>query len=135
MIEALAGAIIIIVAPKEAPHALPKVIPNRYQDSGHFAWDTAPTWVRELAACIRTHESRHDYRAHNATSSAAGAYQFLDGTWQGNAKWTKYQGKYVAKQYKAANHAPAYIQDLVFMHSIDEGGVLNWKGTHCGYGT
>ena len=134
MIESLAAAIVILI-PRETPQQPSKAMPNMYQDSGHFAWSGEPIWVRELAACIRTHESRHDYRAHNATSSAAGAYQFLDGTWQGNAKWTKYQGEYIATKYKAANHAPAYIQDLVFMHSIDEGGVLNWRGTHCGYGT
>lgn len=131
MIETLAGAIIIIVAPREAPQALPKIIPNRYQDSGHDIWDTAPRWVRELGACIRQHESRHDYRAHNATSSAAGAYQFLDSTWQGNAKWAKHQGKYVAKQYEAANHAPPAVQDAVFIHSISQGGIRAWHGTGC----
>jgi hypothetical protein len=134
MIESLVASVAILI-PKEAPRQAPKAVPNMYQDSGHHAWSNEPRWVRELAACIRTHESRHDYKAHNATSSAAGAYQFLDSTWQGNAKWTKYQGVYVAKQYKAANHAPAHIQDLVFLHSINHGGVLNWRGTHCGYGT
>ncbi len=134
MIESIAAAVIILT-PRETPQQAPKAVPNMYQDSGHDAWGNAPRWVRELAACVRQHESRHDYKAHNATSSAAGAYQFLDGTWQGNAKWTRYRGVYVAKQYRAANHAPAYVQDLVFMHSIEQGGVLNWTGTNCGYGT
>jgi hypothetical protein len=134
MIEQMAAALIILT-PRETPQQALRAMPNLYQDSGHDAWSNAPKWVRELATCIRKHESRHDYKAHNATSSAAGAYQFLDGTWQGNAKWTKYRGVYVAAKYKAANHAPAHIQDLVFMHSIEEGGVLNWRGTHCGYGT
>ena len=134
MIDLIVSSLAVVI-PRHVPKSKPVSIVNMYKDSGHAAWSSEPEWVRKLALCVRQHESRHDYKAHNATSSAAGAYQFLDRTWQGNAKWTKYHGKYIAKQYKAANHAPAYIQDLVFIHSINEGGVLNWKGTHCGYGT
>lgn len=34
------------------------------------------------AACIRKYESGGDYRAQNPNSTASGAYQFLDTTWQ-----------------------------------------------------
>lgn len=106
---------------------------NRFMDSGHMIWAKTPAWIRHLSLCIRKHESINagHYTAHNGTSSAAGAYQFLDGTWQGNAKWAKWNGKYVARQYKAANHAPAWVQDIVFIHSIKRGGIRAWNGTGC----
>lgn len=92
---------------------------------------TAPAHVQDLAACIRQHESRHDYRAENPRSTASGAYQFLDGTWRGNAKWTKQGGKYIARQYQRASDAPPAVQDAVFLHSIRNGGHKNWRGTGC----
>jgi len=111
---------------------------NRWQDSGVYkVWDGVPKWIRDLGLCIRKHESieQGHYRAHNGGSSASGAYQFLDGTWQGIAKWVKVDGEFVARKYSAANHAPAWVQDAVFIHSIRDGGIHNWNGTHCGYGT
>lgn len=111
---------------------------GRYLDSNvRSVWEDVPQWIREFGHCVRFHESIHSghYDAHNGSSSAAGAYQFLDGTWQGNAKWAKHKGKYVARQYAAANHAPAWVQDVVFIHSVERGGMSNWNGTHCGYGT
>jgi len=86
----------------------------------------APDHVQDLAACIRQHESRHDYDAENPVSTASGAYQFLDSTWRGNAKWVK-----GARQYKRASDAPPHIQDAVFLHSIRNGGHKNWRGTGC----
>lgn len=114
------------------------MIPNRWQDSGRYeVWKNVPKWIRDLGLCIRKHESieQGHYKAHSGKSTAAGAYQFLDAIWIGNAKWTKFHGKKVAKQYKAANHAPPWIQDLVFIHSIRHGGMHNWTGANCGYGT
>lgn len=133
------GPAVVKVEQQAKPQAKPFRNPNnRWMDSGAFTvWVGVPRWIRDLGFCIRKHESLNagHYKAHNGTSSAAGAYQFLDGTWQGNAKWTKVDGKFVARKYVAANHAPQWIQDAVFIHSIKNGGVLNWVGTHCGYGT
>lgn len=104
-----------------------------FQDSGHRVWLGTPRWIRELGLCIRRHESwtAGHYRAHNPSSSAAGAYQFLDSTWQGNAKWAKWQGVRVAAPYRAADLAPAWVQDVVFIHSIRHGGIKAWRGTGC----
>lgn len=104
-----------------------------FQDSGHRVWLGTPRWIRELGLCIRRHESwtAGHYRAHNGTSSASGAYQFLDSTWQGNAKWAKWNGVRVAARYRAANRAPEWVQDVVFIHSIRHGGIKAWRGTGC----
>lgn len=107
---------------------------RHYRDSGHpEVWRGVPKWIRDLGLCIRRHESINagHYRAHNGTSSAAGAYQMLDAMWQGNARWATWQGKRIAARYKAANHAPAWIQDVVFIHSIRHGGAKHWRGTGC----
>lgn len=106
---------------------------GRWADSGHAVWRTVPRWMRDLGLCIRRHESINagHYASHNGTSSASGAYQYIDSTWQGNARWAKWRGKYVARGYKAANHAPAWVQDVVFVHTIQQGGIKAWRGTGC----
>lgn len=115
----------LTVAPAAAPQS------TQWRDSGHPVWHSAPGWVRELAKCIRAHESHHNYRAENPTSTASGAYQFLSGTWQGNARWTKWKGEFVARHYPTAGDAPKWVQDAVFIHSIEGGGIKAWHGTYC----
>jgi len=111
------------------PAALSTV--NHFQDSNTAVWLHVPKWVRELGMCVREHESHHRYRAKNPTSSASGAYQFIRKTWSGNARWTKVAGVYVARQYKTARQAPAWVQDAVFIHAITQGGIKAWAGTGC----
>ena len=43
--------------------------------------------ARHARACIMHRESRNDYTARNTTSSAAGAYQFLDSKWRDSLVW------------------------------------------------
>jgi uncharacterized protein (DUF2147 family) len=123
VIETLALAAALASGPAE----------NKWEDSGHAVWSTVSRSVRDLGLCIRRHESINagHYRSHNGTSSAAGAYQMLDRFWQGNAKWATWDGKRVAARYQAANRAPAWVQDVVFVHSIRGGGIRAWKGTGC----
>lgn len=58
-----------------------------------------PDIVRRALATIRTMESGGNYTAQNPTSSASGAYQFLDTTWGG------FGG------YRRAKDAPPAVQD------------------------
>lgn len=106
---------------------------SRFMDSGHPVWASTPRWIRELSLCIRRHESitSGHYKAENPTSTAAGAYQMLSTTWLGNAKWAKWRGEYVARPYATASAAPAWVQDVVFIHSIKQGGIKAWQGTGC----
>ena len=88
-------------------------------------------WVYQFAQCVISHESRNAgmYTAQNPYSSASGAYQFIDGTWQVASRAAGYPG------YSRAMYAPPRVQDAVFYYVVSHGGALHWRGTHCGYGT
>lgn len=123
----------IKTAPQSRPTAVKAIVPNRWKDSGYIdVWHGKPKWIRDLGFCIRKHESIHagHYRANNPISTASGAYQFLDGTWRGNNKFTKVHGKRVP-QYAHASDAPKWVQDAVFIHAIEQGGIHAWYGTWC----
>jgi hypothetical protein len=114
--------------PADIPASVQQYHPQYHDSNSPAAWGNTPKWIRELGMCIRRHESHHNYRAKNGEgSTASGAYQFLNGTWLGNAKWVVQ-----AVKYPTAKSAPAWVQDLVFVHSIKHGGIHNWDGTHCG---
>ena len=59
--------------------------------------------------CVRAHESdtAGGYRAQNPTSTASGAYQFLDSTWRNVAPKAGHPG------WSRAIHAPPRVQDHV----------------------
>lgn len=88
---------------------------------------------RAFLTCVKAHESRGDYKAQNRTSSSSGAYQFIDSTWRGNARWAMWKGLFPARGYKKARHAPPWVQDLVALHSLRHGGLHHWHGTGCRY--
>lgn len=69
---------------------------------------------------IRRCESGHNYTAQNKTSTASGAYQFLDSTWAG------YGG------YSRAMHAPAAVQDAAAVAEYNRNGTRPWNPSkHC----
>lgn len=72
----------------------PKVVTIKSSGGSHPGGD---------AACIRKYESGGNYNAENPSSSASGAYQFLDTTWRAI---TGLSGR--AKDY------PASVQDAAF---------------------
>jgi hypothetical protein len=63
---------------------------------------------KSILETIRMKESRNNYSAQNPVSTASGAYQFLDGTWQALSK--KYG---IGTEYSKAKYAPPEIQDAV----------------------
>lgn len=66
---------------------------------------------------IRYCESKDDYTAQNPKSTASGAFQFIDGTWNG------YGG------YAKAKLAPAYIQDEYALLTYQKQGARPWNAS------
>jgi hypothetical protein len=76
-------------------------------------------------ACVRRHESGGNYQAQNRSSSASGAYQFLDSTWRTTSARAGLAG------YGRASSAPWYVQDAVALWLYSNGGRSAWNGTGC----
>ena len=131
MIDTLIGAAVEIVATADRTPQPSRSVANRWHDSGSTrVWRGVPLWIRSLSLCVRRHESMQagHYTAHSGHSSAAGAYQFLRATWQGNARWTPLAKPWA---HTTADRAPAWAQDAVFIHAIRGGGARAWSGTGC----
>jgi hypothetical protein len=62
----------------------------------------------QILATIRSRESGGNYQARSGASSASGAYQFIDGTWQ---SLTRKYG--IGTEYPRAAAAPPQVQDAV----------------------
>lgn len=104
---------------------------GRYLDSNVPAvWRGASHVERMVWLCIRRHESM-SYTGENPVSTASGAGQWLNGTWDGLKKWVKVNGHFVARQYDEAKDAPAWVQDAAFRHVYKRGGLTMWHGTWC----
>ena len=86
---------------------------------------TEATSTVDLLKCIRDHESRGDYSAENPTSTASGAYQFVDGTWRGYARLAG-----ITVPQHAAD-APPWLQDVIAAWAIEDGRSYAWAGSGC----
>jgi hypothetical protein len=82
--------------------------------------------------CVRHHESDRGaapyiggYGAENPSSSASGAYQFIDSTWRTVSARAGHGG------YARAVHAPWWVQDAVAMYLVNTGGKSAWAGSGC----
>lgn len=71
--------------------------------------------TNQILETIKKRESNGNYQAQNPYSSASGAYQFIDKTWQGLTK--KYD---IGTEFKSAKMAPKEIQDAVAKRYVDE---------------
>ena len=69
----------------------------------------------QVMQTIRTRESGGDYAIESTSSSASGAYQFIDSTWQ--SLTSKYG---IGQQFKRAAFAPPEIQDAVAGAYVNE---------------
>lgn len=77
--------------------------------------------VDKVLSTIREIESSGDYGAKAKTSSASGAYQFIDDTWR---RFTKKYG--VGTEYPTAREAPPDVQDQVARLKVQE--ILSQSG-------
>ena len=75
----------------------------------------SPGILEKILATIRQRESGGNYQIKAKGSSASGAYQFIDSTWQSLVK--KYN---VGKEFLSANLAPPEIQDQVARKYVEE---------------
>jgi hypothetical protein len=76
-------------------------------------------------ACVRRHESGGNYQAQNPTSTASGAYQYLNSTWRTMSARAGHSG------WGHAADAPPHIQDAVAIHTVNSGWSSAWNGTGC----
>jgi len=89
--------------------------------------------------CIMWRESRHNYKAANKTSSARGAYQFLDKKWRDGLVWMMLDEGGNKKEMKALRKKPIhkwnrYYQDRAFFTAWRHGeGKDHWslQGKEC----
>lgn len=95
-------------------------------------------WEDERA-CIMWRESRHNYKAANKTSSARGAYQFLDSKWRDGLVWMMLAEGGNKKEIKSLRDKPIhkwnrYYQDRAFYTAWRHGeGKNHWslQGKEC----
>lgn len=134
MLDALvtAAALYLPNSPSDAHDVRPMHgLAGKYLDSNvNAVWKGASHAERMVWLCIRRHESM-SYTGENPTSSASGAGQWLNSTWDGLKHWVKIGGEFVARQYDEAKDAPAYVQDAAFRHVYKLGELRMWQGTGC----
>lgn len=93
-----------------------------FSEGGQFAQTSIGGTTGQILDTIKNRESRGDYSITNksgpggsAASSASGAYQFIDGTWQG---LTKKFG--IGTEYDRAMQAPPEIQDAIAAKYVED---------------
>ncbi len=95
-------------------------------------------WVRLVhrtyayRRCIIDHESRSSgvYRARNPKSTASGAYQFLDSTWQSMVdNFRRYYHRDVTTVRRAVDAPPA-VQDAIAAYAIKADHGEPWQECH-----
>ena len=78
-----------------------------------------------VLSAIRECESGGDYRAENPNSTASGAYQFLDSTWQTLD---------AAQGYSRAKNAPKSVQDAAAQELYAQAGTSPWLASKSCWG-
>lgn len=133
MIGALTLATVIAVAPMSAETSMVGYSQSSYQGKWYH-----PKWEDERK-CIMQRESRFNYRAANSTSSARGAYQFLDSQWRKGLVWMMLDEGGHVKEIKSLRNKPIhkwsrYYQDRAFFTAWRHGdGKHHWHypGQNC----
>jgi hypothetical protein len=80
-----------------------------------------------VLACIRRHESdtNGSYQAENPTSTASGAYQYIDATWRTMSTRAGHPGT------SHASEAQWWVQDAVALYTVLTVGTGPWAGSGC----
>lgn len=98
-----------------AQRAQPVAAPSEVQAS-------QPSGMPAVMLRIRACESGNNYTAQNPSSTASGAYQFLDSTWAG------FGG------YARAMYAPASVQDQYALQEYNADGTSPWAASESCWG-
>ena len=103
-----------------------------YAESSYQGKWYSPQWEDERK-CIMYHESRYNYKAANSTSSARGAYQFLDLQWRDGLVWMMLDEGGNKKEIRSLRDIPInewnrYYQDRAFFTAWRHGeGKKHWS--------
>jgi hypothetical protein len=113
-------------------------------DSGYRPSEYRGKWYSQrfepVRKCIMHRESRHRYGLANRTSSARGAYQFLDSQWRTSLTWMLLRehrdrrAEVIALRSKPIHHWSRYWQDAAFFTAWRNGeGRKHWylAGSSC----
>ena len=133
MIAALALATVVAVVPVTTEAST-----IGYQHSIYKGKWYHKKWEDERK-CIMKRESHFNYRAANRTSSARGAYQFLDSQWRDGLVWMMLDEGGNVKEIKSLRNKPIhkwnrYYQDRAFFTAWRHGaGKHHWyyPGHNC----
>jgi len=123
MLSALILATTIAISPSSA---------IGYAESSYQGEWYSHQWEDERK-CIMYHESRYNYKAANKTSSARGAYQFLDRSWRDGLVWMMLDEGGDVKEIKSLRDIPInkwnrYYQDRAFFTAWQHGdGKKHWS--------
>lgn len=84
-----------------------------------------------LSELVQNFESGGDYGAQSNSSTASGAYQFINSTWQQYFSQIAGGMGLSASQYPTAASAPAGVQDAVFAQAVSVNGLSDWTCPGC----
>ena len=127
MLSALLLATAIAITPVQTSNQAIGYDKSLYQGEWY-----SPQWEDERK-CIMYHESRYNYKAANKTSSARGAYQFLDLQWRDGLVWMMLDEGGNTKEIKSLRDIPInkwnrYYQDRAFFTAWRHGeGKKHWS--------
>ena len=140
MIGATLLAAALLIAPADGISKLDRIAESTkgYHASLYKGKWYHPKWEDERK-CIMKRESRFDYRAANRTSSARGAYQFLDSQWRHSLVWMMLEEGGDKAEIRSLRSKPIhkwnrYYQDRAFFTAWRHGeGKHHWyyPGSRC----